>query len=693
MLTNDPAFLRLLDRIAPDPVLNSRAMGVPRYVEGRMAHIPEAGAAIAAGFERFAAGRDIMALDDAALDAAIGTIQQQAWFGSLARWAAEAIYADPGNGGNPGAKSWGEIGYEHGLPEGPDGPDNAPVQEHERPDFNRHYDAVVIGAGAGGGVVASQLALGGKQVLLVERGRWLDYANSGHRDHLRNHRNAVYGHNTGPNADDGPRILVTPDGVEQKVAPHSAGYNNNAACVGSGTLVYGAQAWRFHPDDFRMETVYGRPAASSLVDWPIQYGELEPWYTRAEQVIGVSGLPGRLPHEPLRSADLPMPPLPRHGAAAALAAGAEALGLATTQPPLLINSVPRDGRDACIECASCPGFACPSDGKNGTQNTVIPKAIATGNLHLATQTVADRVETDATGRIVGVRLIWDDTSGHRVTASVQASTVILSAGAIESARLLLLSVTEREPQGLGNNSGQVGRNLQGHTYPTAYGLFDRPVHGGKGPGVTIATTTFVHGLPGIIGGAMLADDFVMLPTVFWEQALPPDMPRWGQAPHDFMRQHYQHVMAVKGPVQEIPNPDCRVELDPVVTDKWGRPVARLSGVVHPETIHTATVIFDQAKAWLAAAGASRIWGTPPAPRLSASQHQAGTCRMGTTPETSVTDRHGRVWGHDNLYVADGALHPTNGAFNPALTIMALAFRCADHLLNRADTRPHLETPQ
>lgn len=693
MLNTDPAFLRLLDRIAPDPVLGSRAMGVPRYVAGRLADNAEAAAAIEAGFEHFAAGCDITAIDDAGLDAAIVAIQHQAWFGVLARWAAEAIYADPGNGGNPGARSWAEIGYEHGLPEGPDGPDNAPVQDQERPDFTRHYDAVVIGAGAGGGIVASQLALGGKNVLLVERGRWLNYANSGHRDHLRNHRNAVYGHNTGPDADDGPRILVTPDGVEHAVAPHSGGYNNNAACVGSGTLVYGAQAWRFHPHDFRMETVYGRPAASSLVDWPIEYSDIEPWYGRAEQVIGVCGPSGRLPHEPLRSADLPMPPLPRHGAATVLQAGAEALGLTTTQPPMLINSVPRDGREACIECASCPGFACPSDGKNGTQNTVIPKAIATGNLHVATETLADRIETDEAGRIVGVRLIWEDDGGLRIAASVKASTVVLSAGAIETARILLLSATEREPQGLGNNTGQVGRNLQGHTYPTAYGLFDRAVHGGRGPGVTIATTEFVHGLPGVIGGAMLADDFVMLPTVFWEQALPPDMPRWGQAPHDFMRQHYQHVMAVKGPVQEIPNPDSRVELDPSVTDKWGRPVARLSGVVHPETIRTATAIFDKAKAWLVAAGATKIWGRPPVARLSASQHQAGTCRMGTTPEDSVTDLHGRVWGHDNLYVADGSLHPTNGAFNPALTIMALAFRCADHLLNRPDNRPDLERIQ
>ncbi len=693
MLVDDPAFLRLLDRIAPDPVMNSRAMNVPRYVAARLVSGSNDSQKVEHGFRRLSSRVDVLASNDLDLDEAIGAIEHEPWFGLLARWAAEAIYADPGNGGNPGARSWTEIGYEHGLPEGPSGPDNAPLDPPQRPGFHRDFDVIVIGAGAGGGIVASQLALAGKQVLLVERGRWLDYRNSGHRDHLRNHRNPVYGHNTGPDPDDGPRILVTPDGREHQVEPHTVAYGSNAACVGSGTLVYGGQAWRFHPDDFRMASRYGVPEGSSLADWPITHGDLERWYVRAEQEIGVCGPSGTLPHEPYRTVSLPMPPLPRHGAASVLSTAADKLGLSTTRPPMLINSVPRDGRDACIECASCPGFACPSDGKNGTQNTLIPKALATGNLHIATETIADRIETGGDGRVTGLRLLWDDAGGRRHAASVEAGLIVVSAGAIETARLLLLSANDREPDGLGNNHGHVGRHLQGHTYPAAYGLFDSPVHGGKGPGVTIATTDFVHGLPGVVGGAMLADDFIMMPVAFWEQALPPGMPRWGQAPHDFMRQHYRHVLAVKGPVQEIPAPTCRIELDPLTKDKWGRAVARLSGVVHPQTTRTAEAIFEKAQLWLTAAGASDVWGTVPAPRLSSYQHQAGTCRMGTSPENSVTDRNGRVWGHHNLFIADGSLHPTNGAFNPVLTIMALAFRCADHLLNRLPRQPDMETPR
>jgi len=693
MLAANPLFLRLLERIAPDPVLGSAAMGVPLYVETRLKAEPVAAADIEAGFARLCAAGDMLADDDAALDAHIAAIQHQPWFSTLAHWAAEAIYANPGNGGNPDALSWREIGYEHGLPEGPDGPALAPVETPPRPDFTRNYDAIVVGAGAGGGIVASELALGGKTVLLIERGRWLDYANGGHRDHLRNHRYPLYGHNTGPDADDGPRIHVTPDGVEHEVAPHTVAYSSNASCMGSGTLVYGGQAWRFHPDDFRMASRYGVPEGSSLVDWPIGYDDLEPWYSRAEQGLGVAGPAGRLPHEPRRSADLPMPPLPRDETAAVLERGAEALGLVTTQPPLLVNSEPRDGRSACIECGSCVGFPCPSDGKNGTQNALIPKALVTGRLHVAAETLVERIRTDASGRVIGVSLLWEDGNGMKHTANADAGIVVLSAGAIETARLLLLSANAQEPDGLGNGSGLVGRNLQGHTYPTAYGLFEEPVYARKGPGVTIATVDFAHGLPDVIGGALLADDFVMLPIIFWDLALPKDMPRWGQAPHDFMRRNFRYVTQVKGPVHEIPNPDCRVELHPTKTDKWGRPTARLSGLVHPETTRTANTLLDKAKGWLRAAGAVEVWGDVPEPRLSAYQHQAGTCRMGASPENSVTDRNGRVWGHDNLYVADASLHPTNGGFNPVLTIMALAYRCADHLLSRPETRPDMKRTQ
>lgn len=523
-------------------------------------------------------------------------------------------------------------------------------------------DVVVIGAGAGGGIAAALLAEAGLRVLLVERGAWRDHPRAGQRDHLRNHRMPIHGHNTGPPLALHPRVLA--DGAEQAVlSPIARGHHNNAVCVGGGTAVYGGLAWRFAADDFRMAARYGVPTGSSLVDWPLSAAEMAPFYARAEDEIGVAGEPG--PHG---APVYPMPPVPPQPATGRLRAGAARLGLPIFAPPLLVNTIPRAGRAACIGCGSCVGFPCPSDGKNGTQNTMVPRALRTGRCTLLTETTASRIAPDARG----VALV-DNLTGARRVATARA--VVLAAGAIESARLLLIS-------GLGNGHDQVGRHLQGHAYPTAFGLFDDPVAPIRGPGVSIATRAFSHGNPGIIGGGVLADDFVMLPIAFWRTARPPEVPGWGQPAKDFMRQAYCRTIMVRGPVHEIPSPECRVTLDPAVTDRWGLPVARLSGTMHAETLRSGAFLFGRAAEWLGAAGARRVWGAPPGPRLSAGQHQAGTCRMSDDPALGVTDRWGRVWGHDNLFVSDASLHPTNGGANPVLTVMALAFRNAAEMARR-----------
>ncbi|HMB96222.1 MAG TPA: GMC oxidoreductase, partial [Tepidisphaeraceae bacterium] len=252
-------------------------------------------------------------------------------------------------------------------------------------------------------------------------------------------------------------------------------------------------------------------------------------------------------------------------------------------------------------------------------------------------------------------------------------------GAIESARLLLNSTSHHHPRGLGNEFDQVGRHLQGHYYTGALGYFREITHDNNGPGVSIATTQFNHGNAGIVGGAMLANEFIKLPIQFWQSCFPPGMSRWGLDAKKFMRNNFSRLIHVQGPVQEIPNPDSRVTIDVNVRDKFGVAVARLSGTTHPETVRTAEFIRDQAERWLRAAGAENVFSWPIDLHLSAGQHQAGTCRMGNDPQTSVTDSWGRVHEHENLFVMDGSLHVTNGGFNPALTIMALAFRCSEHL--------------
>jgi choline dehydrogenase-like flavoprotein len=288
------------------------------------------------------------------------------------------------------------------------------------------------------------------------------------------------------------------------------------------------------------------------------------------------------------------------------------------------------------------------------------------------------VDHDAQGRVSGVTYMTtgDGADGHRRT--IRAKAVVLSAGAIESARLLLMSRSSIYPDGIGNEYDIVGRHLQGHYYPMTYGRFREPVHDSFGPGVTIGTSDFNHGNEGVIGGAMIANDFVMPPILFWESALPPGLRRWGTGAKRFMRENFRHVSKVTGPVHEIPDPDCRVTLADI-TDRHGMPVARLSGATHSETVRTAQFIQDRSFDWLRAAGAVETWGKRPTRHMSAGQHQSGTCRMGNDPATSVTDSYGRVWGHDNLFVSDGSLHPTNGGFNPVLTIMALGFRNGEHI--------------
>jgi choline dehydrogenase-like flavoprotein len=536
------------------------------------------------------------------------------------------------------------------------------------------YDVIVVGAGAGGGVAAGVLAEAGKTVLLIERGRELAFDDVP-RDHLRNHRYSRYGHNTGPSLEGNPRVVVDRDGHEHTLRPHEDAYQNNATGVGGGARVYGAQAWRYLPTDFEMASTYGVPAGSSLADWPIGYADVAPYYERAEWEIGVCGDSAGSAERWPRDKDYPMPPVQLNRQGALMRRGADALGWPTLAVPLLINSTPYGGRPACIHCQHCIGFACPVDAKNDSQNTLLARGRATGRVEVVTEAMVEQVDTVG-GRVVGVT--YFDRDDERQTA--RAEVVVLAAGAIETARLMLNSRSPEHPQGLGNAHDQVGRNLQGHYYPGAVGLMSEPVHDGIGPGVTTAITQFNHGNADLIGGGMIADEFVVLPIIFWARNLPPDLPRWGAEAKRFMRDNYTRVARVMGPVQEIPSPNARVTLDPKVRDRWGIPVVRLSGATHPETVRTAAFMYARAGEWLAASGAQRIWGSPPRLKLSGGQHQAGTARMGDDPASSVTDRWSRVHGHDNLYVADGSVHVTNGGFNPVLTIMALAFRAAEHIV-------------
>lgn len=537
----------------------------------------------------------------------------------------------------------------------------------------RRYDAVIVGAGAGGGIVAKELAAAGLHVLLLERGEAVSPADC-RKDDLRNQRTSALGAPFGPDEAKNPRVTVDRQGRPRVVRVRDGGYHNNAACVGGGTQSYGAMAWRFLPKDFRMREAYGVPEGSTLDDWPIRYEDLEPFYQKAEEEIGVSGdMTGDPFHGP-RSKPLPMPPLPPTREHEIVEAAAKRMGLHPFPIPMLRNSVPYGGRPPCMRCRWCVGFACEVNAKNGTQNTVIPVALATGNCELETGAHVAEITVDRQGRPNGV--VYFNGADHR--RQVEASLIVVSGGAIESARLLLNSRSRLFPAGLGNRHGWVGRNLQGHTYSGATGLFDFETYDDLGPGASVGLCDYNHGNPGLIGGAVLCNEFIRLPV----QAInnvPPGMRAWGRAHKDFMRQYFRRTIRIQGPTQEIPVFDARVEVDPQVKDHWGIPVPRLSGGKHPHTLEVAAEMARKAEAILKEAGAITTWRSVPGQGLSGGQHQAGTCRMGDDPATSVVNRYCQVHGAENVFVVDGSVHVTNGGFNPVLTIMAISYWASDSM--------------
>jgi choline dehydrogenase-like flavoprotein len=538
----------------------------------------------------------------------------------------------------------------------------------------KRANAVVIGAGAGGGIVAKELSTAGLSVVLLERGKWYTPFET-RKDDLRNQRTSILGCAFGPDDERYRRVVVDQDGNESIVVPSDGAYNNNAACVGGGTFSYGAMAWRFMEQDFHLRSTYGPVEGSTLDDWPISYQDLEPYYEKAEWEIGVSGDDsGNIFRAPRRK-PLPMPPLPHSRQHLILEAAAKRLGLHPFDIPMLRNTVPYNGRGACMRCRWCVGFACEVDGKCGTHNTVIPTALATGNCQLRTECVAKEILTDDRGRVTGVAYFDSDGKLQEQPADV----VVVSASATETPRLLLNSKSRLFPNGLGNRNDWVGRNLQGHAYTGAYGLMEEDVYDDLGPGASIAICDYNHGNPGLIGGGMLCNEFIMLPIHF-SMLRPPDVPRWGAGHKDFMRSYFKRLLSAHGPVQEMPVFDARVQVDPRVRDYWGVPVVRLSGSRHPNDLKVARYVSSKAAAWLKEAGVRKTWPKLPGTGLSGGQHQAGTCRMGNDPKTSVVNKYCQVHDVDNLFVVDASVHVNNGGFNPVLTIMAIAYHASEHMV-------------
>jgi len=538
---------------------------------------------------------------------------------------------------------------------------------------NKHVNAIVVGAGAGGGVVAKELAVAGLSVVLFERGDWATY-DAFNDDELMSQRTHPFENPFGPDNERHRRVFVGPDGNSRVVLPYEYAFSNNAACVGSGTVSYGAMAWRFMEKDFRMKSTYGHVEGSTLDDWPVTYEELEPSYEKAEWEIGVSGDHAGNPFQGPRKKPYPMPAFQYNREGEMLHAAAKRMGLHPFSIPMLRNSVPYSGRPACYRMRTCVGFACPVNAKCGTHNTVIPTALKTGNCELRTNCQVAEVMVNDDGYATGVKYYDEKDNGQIQTADI----VVVAAAAIETARLLLNSKSRLFPDGAGNNNDWVGRNLQGHAYTGASGLFAEDIYDDVGPGACWAISDFNHDNDRIIGGGALCNGFFTPPYAFTRQR-PPRSKRWGLEHKEFQRTNYKRLVSVRGPFQEIPNFEARVTIDPEVKDHWGIPVARLSGQRHAYDRIGCQFMADRAEEILKEAGAIETWQGVGGRGLSGDQHQSGTARMGNDPQTSATDKYGRIHDIDNLFVADGSLHVTNGGYNPALTILALGYHVGDHI--------------
>jgi choline dehydrogenase-like flavoprotein len=449
--------------------------------------------------------------------------------------------------------------------------------------------------------------------------------------------------------------------------------------VGGGTVHW--QGWlpRFTEDDFRFRTVVGDVPGATLADWPIGYADLEPYYTQVEWAFGVSGKGGANVFEGPRSRDYPCPPLPVSRYAEKFNIGCQKLGWNSFPTPQAALSRPFNGRPATVISAFAQQHGDPTGTRSSALNVFVPDAIRTRLYELRPESYVREITLDSEGRARGA--LYEDADGDLVEQ--QADVVILACGAVESARLLLLSRSGKFPNGLANGSDLVGRNVTFHEYSAAVGVFDDPIYAWAGGGYVSASTFQFYDHDdsrGHVGGGHIAAAGVGIPLpINWTL---PHRPSWGPEAKRIDRDYFNHTMAVGMVVHDMPQHDNRVDLDEKVTDAWGLPVARITLRPHPNDLAQGRFLIDRNAEILDAAGATAIHKVYMDRVTGNCSHQHGTTRMGDDPETSVLDRWCRAHEVDNLYVVDGGPFPTATGANPTLTIMANAWRVAEHIADQ-----------
>jgi len=545
-------------------------------------------------------------------------------------------------------------------------------------------DVLVVGSGAGGATVAHALARAGADVMVVEKGPF--YALSDfRRDELAVCRRDFFV----PFVSDEPILMRH---AEQGPF-HKTNEGWTACCVGGGTVHMSGFFYRLHDVDFRPRSELGAVEGAEVVDWPIGYDDLAPYYDRAEALLGVSGQAGQNPFDAPRAHPYPLPPLLDHPAAQHLDRALDGLGWHPFNTPRGVLSRAYDGRPPCTYSGFCGSYGCETAAKSSALATFIPKAIATGRCRVIPEHMVGELMVDPEGVLRGARVVDREGRSTRIGARV----VCLAAGAIQSARLLLNSRSARFPNGVANGADQVGRHLVFSSFSHVEAEFLRE-GGGK------AVAGFDDPMPwlgrslqdfytferegGRRKGGTIRFDFVHPNPIYNAEkvAVRHGRVRWGAELKRALRRRFREGRTMEAEIfgEFLPNPATRVEVDAKIRDRFGVPVARVTLAQHPRDREVAGFLADRATEAFRAMGADQI--------DALTSHgatyvlQGGTCRFGDDPASSVLDRTCRAHEVDNLYVVDGSFMPSSGGVPITLTIHANALRVADVIAGRLEQR-------
>jgi len=515
------------------------------------------------------------------------------------------------------------------------------------------YDVIIIGTGAGGGTLAHALAPTGKRILLLERG-----------DFVRREK-----------ANWDPRQVNVEGRYQTKEVWHDRDGNalhpHTNYAVGGNTKFYGAALFRFRREDFGELRHHGGVSPA----WPISYPELEPYYLKAEHLYQVHGNRGEDPTEPEASGPYQHPAVSHEPRIQALSEDFAAQGLKPFHVPLGIQLDERDPRTSpCIRCETCDGFPCLVRAKSDSEVLCVEPALRHPNVTLLTGAHVERLETSTSGREVTAVVVKREDRLERYTADV----VVVAAGAINSAALLLRSANDRHPRGLANGSDVVGRHYMGHINSVLMALSKCP-----NPTVfqkTLAVNDFYFGsdqFPYPMGHISFVGK---LDAATLSAGAPAIAPGWTL---ELMARHSLDFWLTS---EDLPDPENRVTLDreggivlsyrPNNQEGHSRLVKTLEAFLQNQA--SCTVHGKSCHQGLFARNLFLGQRIP----LAGVAHQNGTIRFGRDPNTSALDVNCRAHEVDNLYVVDGSFFPSSAAVNPALTIIANALRVGDHLRAR-----------